>query len=187
MRKNIHTGRALAALTAALAAGMTLAGCSSGPTKEELDEARMKALNIDFGAERRAVSARLDAFHDAAAKANLPAYTACFAPDMIFMGTDPKERWNTSEFTAYAKHHFDQGQGWVYTLVPGTRTIVVEQHGVSAWFDEIVTNEKYGQCRGTGVARRIGGVWLISQYSLSFLVPNEVADRVVQLNKASSK
>lgn len=139
------------------------------------------------------MSATLDIFHAAAAKADLAAYTACFAPDLVFMGTDPKERWNNFEFTAFAKSYFEQGKGWAYNLVPGSRTVTVDQpqaaSGVvgvgatTAWFDEMLDNESYGRCRGSGVLRKIGGRWLVSQYNLAFSVPNEVASKVVQLNR----
>ncbi len=147
---------------------------------------------VDFTAERRSVAATLDAFHASAAKADLAAYSACFAPDLVFLGTDPKERWNNAEFTAFAKSHFDQGKGWTYTLVPGSRTVTVDQPllgaGVTtAWFDEMLENESYGRCRGSGVLRKIGGRWLVSQYNLAFSVPNEVAEKVVQLNRSAAK
>ena len=147
---------------------------------------------VDFNAERRGVAATLDTFHASAAKADLAAYAACFAPDLVFLGTDPKERWNNVEFTAFAKSHFDQKQGWTYTLVPGSRTVTVDQPqlggGVTtAWFDEMLENEKYGRCRGSGVLRKIGGRWLVSQYNLAFSVPNEVAEKVVQLNRAAGR
>lgn len=161
----------------------TLPGCGS-TDKEKHEEARIAALQIDFNAERRAILAKLDAFHAAASHSDLAAYTATFAPDMIFLGTDAKERWNGAEFTAYAKMHFDKQEGWTYVPVQGTRFVNFDPQGTAAWFDETVSHEKYGLLRGTGAARKIGGQWLISQYSLTFLVPNQVADKVTQLNKS---
>lgn len=170
-------------LVAALGAPI---GCS--PSKaEKAEEERLKALVVDFSAERRGVNTTLDAMHAAAAKADFNAYTICFAPDLVFLGTDPKERWNNAEFTKFVRHYFDQGQGWAYALVPESRSIVIEQGGTTAWFDEMLMNDKYGLCRGSGVLRKLGGRWLVSQYNLSFPVPNEVADKVVQLNKAAGR
>jgi ketosteroid isomerase-like protein len=160
-------------------------GCTSAAEKRENE--RIKALVVDAAAERRAVSDRLDSFHSAAAAADYAAYTACFAPDLIFLGTDPGERWNNAEFSSFAKSYFDVGKGWTYTLVPGSRNVSVDQSGSVAWFDEMLDSEKYGVCRGTGVARKIGGGWHLAQYSLSFPVLNEVADRVVQINRAAAK
>jgi hypothetical protein len=174
------------AMVTCASAGLAVAGgCTSAAEKRENE--RIKSLAIDAAAERKGASERLDAFHAAAARSDLAAYTACFAPDLVFLGTDPKERWNNAEFTAFAKSYFDVGKGWKYTLVPGTRFVSVDQSGTVAWFDEMMENEKYGVCRGTGVLRKIGGVWFVSQYSLSFPVANAIAERVVQLNKAAAK
>lgn len=169
-----------------------VASCTSSTTKDAQE--RERTLVVDFNAERRGAAATLDTFHAAAAKADFAAYTACFAPDLVFLGTDPKERWKCAEFTAFTKSHFDEGNGWTYILVPGSRTVTVDQPqagpggGVTtAWFDEMLENEKYGRCRGSGVMRKIGGRWLVSQYNLAFSVPNEVAEKVVQLNRAAGR
>lgn len=176
--------------SAVLATVLVLLGgqvsCSSGKA-EKAEEERLKALIVDFSAERRGVTATLDAMHAAAAKADYNAYTICFAPDLVFLGTDPKERWNNAEFAKFVKHYFDQGQGWEYKVVSESRNIVIEQAGNTAWFDEMLMNEKYGLCRGTGVLRKLGGRWLVSQYNLSLPVVNEVAEKVVQLNRASGR
>lgn len=170
-----------------LGAGWALAfggvwGCTSKADKEE--EERIKARAVDFSVERRAVAATLDTFHLAASRCDLAAYTGCFAPDLVFLGTDPTERWNAFEFTAFAKSYFDQKKGWTYTLGPRGRTVTVDPDGSTAWFDEELVNETYGWCRGTGVLRKMGGRWLISQYNLTFTVPNETAERVTQIIRA---
>jgi hypothetical protein len=41
-----------------------------------------------------------------------------------------------------------------------------------------------GSARGTGVLRRIGGVWKIEQYHLTIPVPNALADEVVKRIRA---
>ena len=46
------------------------------------------------------------------------------------------------------------------------------------WFDEILFNEKLGYCRGTGVVKLIDNEWKIAHYSLTMLVPNEIAAEV---------
>ena len=53
--------------------------------------------------------------------------------------------------------------------------------GTVAWFDEALHNEKYGECRGTGVLRRHEGRWKIVQYNLTFPVPNAIAGDVVEM------
>jgi ketosteroid isomerase-like protein len=123
---------------------------------------------------RSAVTQTLDDFHHAAAVADEVRYFNHLAPDGVFLGTDPGERWTTAEFRAYAHPHFAAGKGWTY--VPRVRHVTVE--GDVAWFDELLDNAKYGACRGTGVLRRVGGEWKIALYSLTFLVPNDLAEKV---------
>ncbi len=121
-----------------------------------------------------AIRQTLDDFHQAAAAADEARYFSHLAPDGVFLGTDPGERWTTPEFRAYAHPHFAAGKGWTY--VPRVRHVTVQ--GDLAWFDEIVDNAKYGACRGTGVLKRSAGEWKIALYSLTFLVPNGLAEKV---------
>lgn len=129
-------------------------------------------------AERTKIGAALDAFHLAAAEADGEAYFASFAPGAAFLGTDPAERWTVPEFRAFCEPYFDRGQGWLYT--PTRRFVDVSLDGSTAWFDEDLSNESYGTTRGTGVLRRLGGRWLIAQYSLSIPVPNDLARDLVE-------
>ena len=130
-----------------------------------------------------AVGRTLDDFHRAAAAADEVRYFSHLAPDGVFLGTDPGERWTTPEFRAYAHPHFAAGKGWTY--VPRARHVTVA--GDVAWFDEIVDNAKYGACRGTGVLERSGGEWKIALYSLTFLVPNDLAEKVTAEVRAASR
>jgi len=123
------------------------------------------------------VEQTLDHFHQAAAKADGAAYFALFAPDGVFLGTDASERWTVDEFKKYALARFAKGHGWTY--VPKERHVTVAPSGDVAWFDELLVNEHLGTCRGSGVLRRLGGAWRISQYNLSIPVPNGLADKVV--------
>ena len=99
------------------------------------------------------------------------------AEDSVYLGTDASERWTLPAFRAFCEPYFARGVGWTY--VPRERSVVVE--GEHAWFDERLWNEKYGECRGTGVLRRRDGAWKIVHYSLTFTVPNEAAPQVVEL------
>jgi ketosteroid isomerase-like protein len=121
----------------------------------------------------------LDQFHQAAAKADGATYFGLFAPEGVFLGTDASERWTVEEFKAYAAPHFAKGQGWTY--VSTARHVALAPAGDVAWFDELLTNKSYGVCRGTGVLRRIGAAWRISQYHLTIPVPNQLADKVVAM------
>ncbi len=127
----------------------------------------------------RAVATVLDDFHDAASEGDGERYFSHFAPDAVFFGTDATERWTLSEFRAYALKRFEQGTSWTYH--PRARHVFLAADGDTAWFDEVLVNETYGQCRGTGVLVRLDGRWRIAQYNLTIPIPNEIALDVVEM------
>ena len=126
---------------------------------------------------QQAVASVLDDFHAAASAADFDRYFGHFAPEGVFLGTDATERWDVEAFKAFAKPYFDQGRGWTYT--PVTRHVYVAPDGGSAWFDETLSNEGLGDCRGSGVLLRIGGDWKIAQYNLTIPIPNDLAGEFV--------
>lgn len=121
----------------------------------------------------------IDGLHRDATDAKFESYFARFLPDATFLGTDKTERWSIAAFKQYAKPIFDAGRGWRYEVVDrhwaGTDSI--------RWFDETLWNEKYGYCRGTGVVRATESGWRIAHYSLSFLIPNEMAAEATALSR----
>ncbi len=125
----------------------------------------------------------IDAFHQAAADADLDAYFNLMTEDARFLGTDATERWPRHEFYAYCldRGAFDEAPAWVYT--PSERHVDIA--GDVAWFDELLTHDRYGTLRGSGVLTLAGGEWKIAQYNLTFLVPNEAAPSVIEAIKAS--
>jgi len=132
---------------------------------------------IAFGAEttpeERAVDAVLTAFHAAAAEADGKTYFGLLADDAVYIGTDASERWTVDAFKAFAEPYFTEGRGWTYT--PTERNIIIDRGRTVAWFDELLVNETYGVCRGTGVLVYGDGGWRIAQYHLTFPIPNELA------------
>lgn len=132
---------------------------------------------IAFGAETPpedlAADAVLTAFHAAAADADGKTYFSLLADDAIYIGTDASERWTVDEFRAFAEPYFSKGRGWTYTATE--RHIAVASGGSVAWFDEVLVNETYGVCRGTGVLVKEDGAWRIAQYHLTFPIPNDLA------------
>lgn len=132
-------------------------------------------------AAERSISAQLDSFHKAAANADFDAYFDLFSKDGVFIGTDASERWSVDAFKDFVKPYFSQGKGWTY--VPRDRTIVV--HGDVAWFDELLDNEAYGECRGSGVLVKKDGQWKIAQYNLHFPIPNDLAKAITKMIKES--
>ena len=123
-------------------------------------------------ADEDAVAAALDAFHAAAAGADQPAYFDLMTENVVFLGTDASERWQGQAFRDFVSQYFPRGQGWTYT--PTERPIDLSPDGSWAIFDELLSNEKLGQCRGSGVLVLEGGAWKVAQYNLSVPVPNEI-------------
>jgi len=127
--------------------------------------------------ETERIEAVLDDFHAAASAADEERYLALLAPKAVFLGTDGGERWEGEEYRAFVHSYFSRGKGWTYT--PTDRSVEIAADGQTAWFDETVENEWYGECRGTGVLQRHGGEWKIEQYNLTIPIPNELAADVV--------
>jgi ketosteroid isomerase-like protein len=126
---------------------------------------------------RAAIDAVLDAFHAAAAAADEESYFATLAPRAVFLGTDGGERWGGDEYRAFVHSYFSRGKGWTYR--PSRRSVEIAADGGTAWFDERLENEWYGECRGTGVLQLREAEWRIEQYNLTIPIPNDVAAEVV--------
>ena len=119
----------------------------------------------------------LNGLHQDAHEGNYETYFERYTSDAVFLGTDKTERWTIQEFKEYAKPAFADGHGWTYEVVERNW----EGSGDTRWFDEILYNEKYGHCRGTGVVELINGEWKIAHYSLTLLIPNDIAAEVGSL------
>ena len=128
--------------------------------------------------DRAAIDQTLDAWHDAAARADEEAYFSYMAPASVFLGTDATERWTRDQFRAYAHPYFEKGRAW--TFHPRNRVVDFSADGRIAWFDELLDSASYGEMRGSGIVEKIGGEWKIQQYNLSIPIPNAIADEVVK-------
>ncbi|NQZ23717.1 MAG: nuclear transport factor 2 family protein [Colwellia sp.] len=124
----------------------------------------------------------LNTFHQAAADANQVLYFSLLDEQAIFLGTDGSERWNKNEFSAFVTPYFSKGQGWLYQPSQRNITIIPPSHSNEqlAFFDELLENNNYGQCRGSGVLRLTSSGWKILQYNLSIPVPNGIASEIVE-------
>ena len=128
---------------------------------------------------RSALDSLIDGLHKDAHEGNFETYFARYTSDAVFMGTDKTERWTIDAFKAYAAPAFQDGHGWTYEIVERNW----EGDGDTRWFDEILFNEKLGHCRGTGVVEKVDGNWKIAHYSLTLLIPNEIAETVGSQSK----
>lgn len=131
------------------------------------------AATADSSKESRVINT-LESFHNAASEADWATYFGLMSDDAIFLGTDVSERWSKKVFQEYA----GKTKGWTYHLLE--RNINFTPDGNSAWFDEVLRNDKYGTSRGTGILIRTENGWKISQYHLTFPIPNDLADGITQ-------
>jgi hypothetical protein len=120
----------------------------------------------------------LDQFHLSASQANYQSYFDSFGQQASFIGTDASEYWTKAEFAEYTKKRFASGQGWTYKST--SRHITLDNSGEFAWFHELLINEKYGLCRGTGIVTKTGSGWKIQQYNLSVPLPNEMMEDLTE-------
>jgi hypothetical protein len=134
--------------------------------------------------DRAGVDETLDAFHAAAAAADEDAYLATLADEMVFLGTAPGERWQGDAWREFVHSYFSRGKGWAY--VPSSRAVAFAPDGLTAWFDETVANEHYGDCRGSGVIRLDDGEWRIEQYNLTIPVPDGLVPDLVERIRGAS-
>jgi len=134
--------------------------------------------------DRPAVNTTLDAWHRAAAEADEALYFGAMAPEFIFLGTDATERWDLASFRAFAHPYFAKGKAWTFT--PRERHVILSPRGDVAWFDEKLDSASYGECRGSGVLRRINGEWKIAHYNLTIPIPNDLAKTVVEMIRGAT-
>ena len=124
----------------------------------------------------------LDDWHDAAADADEARYFGAMTPEFVFLGTDATERWDIEAFREFAHPYFAKGKAW--TFVPRDRHVILSPNGDVAWFDEKLDSASYGECRGSGVVRKVGDAWKIAHYNLTIPIPNDLAKSVVEMIRA---
>src|SRR5687767_13110901 len=103
----------------------------------------------------------MDAWHEAAAKANAKVFFESMADNSIYIGTDATERWTKAEFITFAKPYFDKGKAWDFK--PSDRDIHISKNRKYVWFSELLATWM-GTCRGSGVLHKTRSGWKIEQY-----------------------
>lgn len=136
----------------------------------------LDALLSPRDSNRAAIEQLLDGLHRAAAESDAQDYFARYTEEAVFLGTDASERWSIAEFKAYAAKPFAEGRGWRYDVV--SRHLVPTGNPEIYGFDEVLSNEKLGLCRGSGLVVFDGARWRVAQYVLSMLIPNAIAASV---------
>jgi ketosteroid isomerase-like protein len=122
----------------------------------------------------------IDTWHLAAANADFDAYFNILTEDAVFVGTDAAEVWNKAQFMTFSKPYFDKGKAWSFTSKQ--RNVYVDASGEIAWFDELLDTWML-LCRGSGVLKKVDGVWKISHYVLSLTIPNDKIQQVITVKK----
>lgn len=136
------------------------------------------ANGIAQNKEKEKINLLLNNWHQAASEANYATYFDAMTDDAIFIGTDPTEYWNKTEFQAFAKPYFDKGKAWSFTALE--RHIYFDKSGKTAWFDELL-NTQMKACRGSGVLVKVNGEWKIKHYVLSMTIPNDNTNEVIKI------
>jgi len=131
--------------------------------------------------DKKSVNKFMDNWHHAAATANADDYFGGLNNDAIFIGTDATENWQKDDFYQWSKKYFDRGKAWSMNAID--RNIYFSGDKKIVWFDELLTTESLGICRGSGVLSLTDAGWKIEHYVLSITSPNETVDKVTQLNK----
>ena len=72
------------------------------------------------GGAKQEIAALLDELQAAAARADESDYFAKMAPEAIFIGTDPGERWDIEAFRQYASPRFAKGKSWTMKATKGS-------------------------------------------------------------------
>jgi len=129
--------------------------------------------DLSVANEEESISRVLDKLHQAASDHDADTYFSLYTQDAVFLGTDATERWNMETMKKWAIPYFKSGKGWTYVKLK--RFINVSANQKTAWFDETLMNEKYLDCRGSGVLVKDETGWKIAQYNLTFPIPNEIA------------
>jgi hypothetical protein len=120
------------------------------------------------------IAAVLDGWHAAAASADEEKYFSYFAPEAVFLGTDPTERWTRDAFRQWSHPYFARGKAWSFRAT--ARWITFSPDRSVAWFDESLDTPNLGPCRGSGVLVATPSGWKIAQYNLSIPIPNDLTD-----------
>ncbi len=131
--------------------------------------------------EIRSINHMMDSWHEKAAVADTT-YFDLFAPDAMYLGTDPKEIWTAQKFKQLYEGYFKRGNAWNFKKKD--RNVYLGDYGHYAWVDETL-DTWMGLCRGTAVLEKNpSGQWLIKHYSLTVLVPNDkIKEYVFLLNR----
>lgn len=129
------------------------------------------------------LSALLDKWHLAAAEADEETYFNLLTDESIYIGTDPKEKWDKEAFYAFAEKYFKRGKAWDFKTID--REVYLTDNADYAWFDERM-DTWMGICRSSGVLKKYPEGWKIEHYHLSVTIANELIKDFMEVQKKDS-
>lgn len=135
-------------------------------------------ISLPTTAQEQEINENIDAWHQAAGKADFQAYFELMTKDATFIGTDANENWTVQEFKDFSKPYFDKGKAWDFKVLE--RNVFMSQNKYFAWFDELLDTHM-GVCRGSGVLKKSEGSWKIQHYVLSITIPNDDVEAVTKM------
>jgi SnoaL-like domain len=142
-------------------------------SQNNLNKVDKKSLKLES-----VINKLMDSWHHAAAVADENIFFGLMAPDAVYIGTDPKEKWYRDELKDWSKKYFDRDTAWAFT--PLNRSIYFSKDNKTAWFEEnLQTRMKI--CHGSGVLVYENKTWKIKHYVLSAAVPNDMMDDYLKL------
>lgn len=145
-----------------------------------IDTRRSTACRQNPVEDKLEINQLLDAWHQAAARADESTFFEALAIDAIYLGTDENEYWRKGAFHQWAKPYFEQGKTWDFK--PVERHVYISSDGQFAWFDEKL-DTWMGPCRGSGVVEKTPAGWKIKHYNLAVTVPNALMNDYIELLK----
>lgn len=142
--------------------------------------AASKTVRTDKLSIKKEVNKLMVNWHKAASEANFDGYFDLMDSSSVYVGTAAEEVWTKKEFASFSKPYFDKGKAWSFTTLE--RNIYVNKPGNFVWFDELIKTWM-GTCRGSGVLEKKGKSWVLKQYVLSVVIPNEDIQAVILAKK----
>ncbi len=124
------------------------------------------------------INSAMDAWHEAAAKADTEGFFGRMTADAIYLGTEDGERWLRDELKEWSKDYFARESAWAFT--PSAREIYFDASGETAWFEEKLATWM-GPCRGSGIMTKVDNEWMLRHYNLAVTVPNSKIKEFVEL------
>ena len=146
--------------------------------KKELETVVEKEIAINTEDLKKEINTTMDKWHKAAAEADEEVFFGIMDSSCIYLGTDATERWTKQEFYDWGLKHFQGESAWSFTA--NWRNIYFTDNNNYAWFEESLATWM-GECRGSGVLKRINNGWKLVHYNLAVTIDNDKIKGFIEL------